>query len=172
MLKLCVSCCYRSCSCLICVQQRKLFIVLSIRTGILSSPISRRRGRRRYTSRTYRQSRHQSVGPFKYKPQKKKQALRYTNIVIVTPANDTAIRVNTGNITVNVSLEPGLNHDRGDQIALYMDGNKVSEGSATQFNLDNIDRGTHTLKASVIDASGKAVISSTPVSFTLLRQHL
>ena len=75
------------------------------------------------------------VGPFKYKPQKKKQALRYTNIVIVTPANDTAIRVNTGNITVNVSLEPGLNHDRGDQIALYMDGNKVSEfrKSCVQF---------------------------------------
>lgn len=113
-----------------------------------------------------------NIRPFKYKPLEKKQALRYTRIAIVSPVNDTAIRVNTGNISVSVLLEPALNPGRGDQIALYMDGNKVSAGSATQFSLDNIDRGTHTLKASVIDASGKAIISSAPVSFTLLRHHL
>jgi hypothetical protein len=68
-------------------------------------------------------------------------------------------------------LEPGLNSDRGDQLALYMDGAQVSVGSSPQFELNNIDRGTHTLKASVVDNGGKAIISSSPVSFTILRFH-
>jgi hypothetical protein len=112
-----------------------------------------------------------SAGPFKYTPPKKEQPLQYTDIAIVSPANDTAIRDNEGNITVSVMLEPGLNSDRGDQLALYMDGAQVSVGSSPQFELNNIDRGTHTLKASVVDNGGKAIISSSPVSFTILRFH-
>ncbi len=112
-----------------------------------------------------------SVGPFKYTPLKKEQALRYTDIAIVSPANDTAIRDNEGNITVSVVLEPGLNSGEGDQLALYMDGAQVSVGSSQQFGLNNVNRGTHTLKASVIDTSGKTIISSSPVSFTILRFH-
>ena len=112
-----------------------------------------------------------SAGPFKYTPPKKEQAPQYTDIAIVSPADDTAIRDNEGNITVSVVLEPGLNSGRGDQLALYMDGSQVSVGSSPQFELKSVNRGLHTLKASVIDTSGKTIISSSPSSFTILRFH-
>jgi hypothetical protein len=112
-----------------------------------------------------------SAGPFKYTPTKKEQPQGYTDIAITSPANDTATRNNEGNVTVSVTLNPGLNSGKGDQLALYMDGAQVSIGYLPQFELKNVDRGLHTLKASVIDASGKTIISSSPVSFTILRAH-
>jgi len=110
------------------------------------------------------------AGPFKYTPLEKDVA-QYTNIAIASPANDTAIRDNEGNITVRVTLGPGLNPDNGDQLALYMDGAQVSVGSSPQFELKNVERGTHTLKVSVINTSGKPIISSEQSSFTILRFH-
>ena len=112
-----------------------------------------------------------SAGPFVYTPLKKEQGGPYTAITITSPENDAAIRDNTGNIRISVSVEPGLNPGRGDQIAIYMDGKQVAAGSSPQFDLENIDRGTHILNAGIIDAKGKVLISSPPVSFTLLRFH-
>jgi hypothetical protein len=112
-----------------------------------------------------------SAGRFEYTPSKKEEPQSYTEIAIVSPANDTATRNNEGIVNVSVSLEPSLNSGSGDQLALYMDGAQVSIGSSPQFELNNVDRGLHTLKASVVDASGKTIISSSPVSFTILRAH-
>lgn len=104
---------------------------------------------------------------FEYTPPQKEQPQRYTKLEITSPANDADIRENTGNVTVNVSLEPALH--AGDQLVLYMDGAKVSEGTGSQFNLTNLDRGTHSLSVAVVDASGKELKRSKSIEFHLKR---
>ena len=88
------------------------------------------------------------------------------SIAIISPQNDEAIRENAGNVSISVAVEPVL----GDEIvAIYLDGNEVSRGQATNVYLQNIDRGTHTVTAEVISAAGDIVTSASPVTFHLLR---
>ena len=101
------------------------------------------------------------------KPGPKPKANRYTNLKIVSPSDGQVHRDNAGNITVSAQVTPGL---RGsDKFVLYLDGNKVQSGSSPQFNLQNIDRGTHSVSIAIVDASGKSLLSSAAISFSLLR---
>lgn len=97
-------------------------------------------------------------------------AAPYSRVEIVEPANDAQIRENTGNINVSVVVEPG-GLGAGDRLVLLMDGQQVAEGQGqqTSFSLENIDRGTHQLKAVVRGHDGKTVHSSPSVTFHMLR---
>ena len=103
-----------------------------------------------------------------YRPPAKKVEAEepYQLITITSPANDTGLRSNNGDFTISVSLQPGLK--RGHSLVITMDGKEVSNGSSTSVSIKNADRGTHSLGARVIDAKGKALIS-TASSFSLLR---
>jgi len=93
----------------------------------------------------------------------------YTKLEITNPVNDTVVRDNAGNVTINVTLEPALNTDAGDQLVLYMDGARASAGTVNTFNLLNVDRGTHSFSVAVVNQAGEELLRSAPVSFTLLR---
>ncbi len=93
----------------------------------------------------------------------------YDLLEVSAPAQDETIRNNEGKVTVGLRLEPTLR--QGDVIELFLDGEKVPGGlSTTGATLSNINRGTHTVKARVIDASGQELISSQPISFFLRRE--
>lgn len=101
---------------------------------------------------------------------------KYTAISITSPANEASIRNNAGNITVNVSLEPAL--QPGHKLVLLVDGtSKPASDDATKddgstpgnFELSNIDRGSHSLVAQVLNEEGETMISSTPVTVYLHR---
>lgn len=82
----------------------------------------------------------------------------YDKIAITSPEYDATIRDNQGNLSVTTVLEPQLQTGLGHQLLLYMDGKPVSEGgSATAFNLENIDRGTHSLQAVAVDRDGNEI---------------
>ena len=89
----------------------------------------------------------------------------YTNLAITAPADNSAFHNNAGQITVKLALAPGL--QQGDSIVILLDGKEVGQGTSTALSLSNVDRGTHTLQASVKNADGTTMISSSPVSFTL-----
>ena len=92
----------------------------------------------------------------------------YKSMSIAAPANDEAIRSNQGLVDVSLTLQPALM--KGHRIRIYLDGQPASgELNTTQITLQNVDRGTHTLQASVIDAQGNEVIRSPSVTFHLLR---
>lgn len=91
----------------------------------------------------------------------------YSNIQIVNPAHDTAVRENAGNINVSVALQPALLNSH--EIALFMDGTEVARGRSPVFQFSNIDRGTHTLTAAVFDSTGRELARSDTITFTLLR---
>jgi len=111
-----------------------------------------------------------SAGKFKYTPPPKSPPPEYSRVAITSPDNDAAVRENTGNITVTVDVEPGL--QKQDKLQLHMDGKIVGSGDSTSFSLQNVDRGTHTLQAVVVDSSGKTLASSASVTFHLLRHSI
>ncbi|MCF6324856.1 MAG: DUF4124 domain-containing protein [Gammaproteobacteria bacterium] len=93
----------------------------------------------------------------------------YSSLQIAQPANEATIRDNSGNITVSVSSEPPLFIKKGHQITLLLDGVTISTSTSAQTMLPNIDRGSHTLRATIIDKEGTALITSNDSIFYLHR---
>ena len=92
----------------------------------------------------------------------------YTQALIVSPANDSAVRSNAGRLTVRARVDPPLRE--GHRLQLLLDGVPLGvEGQTSTFELDNIDRGTHSLQLQVIDDAGRVLFTGTPSKFHLLR---
>lgn len=92
----------------------------------------------------------------------------YGRVWILWPSDDEAVRANAGNVTVRIGLEPQRLRP-GDAVVLYLDGVPVVRASRLDIELENVDRGTHTLQAAVVDPAGETLVRSEPVSFHLLR---
>lgn len=99
-------------------------------------------------------------------PTPRDEPSQYKVLKITSPADGDAIEDAAGNLSVSVSVEPALSP--GHKIALFVDGNKTGEGGGS-FNLQNVDRGTHSLSAAILDNAGNELIRSGPVSVTLHR---
>ena len=84
--------------------------------------------------------------------------------------NDEAIRSNEGKITALARVTPELasNH----RFRWNMDGVAVKDVNSPELRLNNLDRGTHTLQAEIIDADGKIVISSETITFHMMRHRI
>jgi hypothetical protein len=95
-----------------------------------------------------------------------KTAPGYTDIAIVKPEMNATIRSNLGDVSVSIDLKPTLRP--GDSITLFMDGKELLKNKRqTSFALSGIDRGSHTLRATVIGANGEELISSKSTLFHL-----
>lgn len=90
----------------------------------------------------------------------------YKKILISNPKDGSAIRSNTGDVRISVSIEPSLRS--GHRILITLDGVELSKGTSTSASASNVDRGTHTVAASVIDSSANPIISISSV-FSILR---
>ncbi len=97
----------------------------------------------------------------------------YTEFYIASPQHDSAIRANAGTLTLTLSLTPPLNIKQGDKIMLSLDGQTVGKPSTQlSYTLTNLDRGSHTLSASLINASGAIIKVTTPITVHILRAHI
>lgn len=94
-------------------------------------------------------------------------ASTYTLLAIAQPEDGAALRSNNGSLTVAVNVAPRL--QPSDRIVLILDGQEVARGTGGAFALENVDRGTHHLSAAIRNHKGKTLMTSAPVSFTLLR---
>lgn len=89
---------------------------------------------------------------------------------IIAPADDESLWANDGNVTVSVIIEPALDTERGDKLLFVLDGNFVGEPlMQTSVQLLNLDRGTHSVSAAVVDSDGTVITDSAPVTFHLHR---
>lgn len=87
-------------------------------------------------------------------------------VLIVSPQQDETIRDNTGAVTVQMVLEPSLNVEAGHQLALLLDGVKQTGDSiASVLQLQDVDRGSHTVQIQVEDADGNTLATSNAVTF-------
>ena len=101
---------------------------------------------------------------------KKQPEKAYTEVSILSPQNDQAIRNDAGNVTVNVGVKPAL--QPSDNLVLYLDGKEIMLRKATAKAFSGLDRGTHTVRAAVKDANGTVQMGSSTVSFHLLRNSV
>jgi hypothetical protein len=98
-------------------------------------------------------------------PQESAAAAYYESVAIGRPANDATIFDNDGNIEVVLLVSPALRP--GDRTVLSIDGHPMPPRSETRFTLLGLPRGKHTFQSWIVDASGKKLIASTPITFTL-----
>jgi hypothetical protein len=105
-------------------------------------------------------------------PQDQEAISGYEKFQIVEPGNEATLRDSPGNVQVTLLLVPPLR--QGDQIIVSLDGASQSQLplTSTQFTLQNVDRGTHTLKATVVDNAGQAHAETQTVTFYLHRQSI
>jgi hypothetical protein len=70
-----------------------------------------------------------------------------------------------GPVNVQVNVDPRL--QPGHSMQILLDGVNISAEGSTSLSatLSQVDRGTHSLQAKVIDGSGETVVSSTTVMF-------
>ena len=90
----------------------------------------------------------------------------YTSMTIVRPKPGDSVRNNEGKVTVAIVLEPEL--QPGHRVTLLVDDRPLSATfDSVAVELSGVQRGTHSLRAVVADASGKRLIESSPVDFTM-----
>lgn len=89
----------------------------------------------------------------------------YSRFVIASPAPETTIRDNAGNVSMVVQVEPSLQVERGHRIQFMVDG--VDQGEPVDsagITFQNVDRGSHTLSARIVDADGTTLETTPPVT--------
>lgn len=95
----------------------------------------------------------------------------YGRFEILSPSPDEGVRANDGNVTISLALDPPLLP--GHRVVVLLDGRPVGSPDASlQVALTNLDRGTHRVEASVVNAGGQTLASAGPLTFHVLRVHL
>ena len=81
--------------------------------------------------------------------------ITYSVFSISSPGNDSTVR-NNGNFAIYLSIQPNLM--RGHKVRFFIDGQQIS-GSQTSLShqVENMSRGTHLLRAEVLNHSGKVI---------------
>ncbi len=107
------------------------------------------------------------------KAKAKPKPMPYQSLMITSPGDGETLRDNAGQVSVSVSLRPALQTRFGHRLELRVDGRPFAQaGTATHFQLQNMDRGAHSLVAVVLDKDGRVFASSPSVSFYLHRQSV
>jgi len=102
--------------------------------------------------------------PSPRRPRNPDGGFHYDSCSIVQPAQDQVL-IDVESVTVAVQPRPAKRG--GDRVELSFDGQAISATSPEQqeFKISPIDRGTHTVAATIRDSDGKSVCQSTAVSF-------
>jgi len=95
----------------------------------------------------------------------------YTSCEIASPMADEVFQ-NTFTVTAQLNVQP--TQRGGDQVVISLDGKPVPglPTVGTQFKLDQVDRGTHSLQASIQDNTGRTVCQSASVTFHVRQPNL
>ena len=79
----------------------------------------------------------------------------YNVFSVSTPANNSTVR-NNGNFTIKVSVQPNL--IKGHRVRFFIDGQAVAGPQrALSHKVENMNRGTHLIRAEVLNHSGKVI---------------
>jgi hypothetical protein len=97
----------------------------------------------------------------------------YENFVFLKPEDDATIRNNQGIINAELKLTPALRSRLNHRVQFYLDGEVYGKpGSSIRTTMSDVDRGEHSLTASVLDANGDSLISADPVIVHLHRESI
>lgn len=111
---------------------------------------------------------HEKIAPAPEEPTSAAlQELPYQEVTIASPSNDATLRDQQA-VDVSVATAPPLQTEFGHKVQLYFDGAAYGAPSeSTQFILQNVDRGTHSLAVAVLGISGRELARSADSVFHL-----
>jgi hypothetical protein len=99
------------------------------------------------------------------------EPFKYTGCAISRPSSDEVLP-NAFSVSTAWQIDPALRP--GDRVTVALDG-KLLPGvspTATSFTITPIDRGTHTLVVSILDANGRGVCQSPGITFHVQQTSL
>ncbi len=88
---------------------------------------------------------------------------------IVSPQPETTIHDNSGNLEVVVDVQPPMPGGGAYHLTILLDNQPAASGTRTHYAFTEVDRGAHTLQATVNTADGAVIVSSQPVTFYMWR---
>lgn len=88
-------------------------------------------------------------------------------IKIMSPRNDLIIPVGQRDLGIAITVTPQL--EEGHLLVYFMDGELLEETTQTNIIVKDAPRGIHTLAVEAIDADGRSLGTSAPVSVSLMR---
>jgi hypothetical protein len=97
----------------------------------------------------------------------KDEAYTYKSVRIISPKNDEGITHGGGNLSISIKTNPKLHKDH--RIRMLMDGKNVAEARTGSLQLTNIDRGSHTFQAVIVDQQDKILKRSRSITVHLFR---
>jgi hypothetical protein len=90
------------------------------------------------------------------------------SVTITDPANETSFPMGPGNFSVSASVSPAITE--AENLQLFIDGTPRDEPQKeSTWDLTNVFRGRHDLTVGVIDAAGKTLALSDPVTVFVFR---
>ncbi len=94
----------------------------------------------------------------------------YTALRFRKPAAGATVRESNDVLTIQLEIVPPLKSRVGHMLVVTVDGNNLSiHNDAGPFTISDLQPGSHTLKAQVIDAAGQVQVSSDIITVTLQR---
>ncbi|MEJ6656720.1 MAG: DUF4124 domain-containing protein [Pseudomonas sp.] len=100
----------------------------------------------------------------------------YRELSISSPAHDSSIRSNEGDLTLVIQTDPPLSGSH--LLRVVVDGTLSDAGvpgngaAVHQLTVQNIDRGSHQLAVAVVNARGEELQRSSPITVHLQRTSL
>jgi hypothetical protein len=91
--------------------------------------------------------------------------LPYTSLTITQPAPDQVFFGADANVTVAAELGGTLQSDH--TLVFFLDGNRVPSEGGVSAQVTGLERGTHFLRATVLDQNGAPLLSSEQVTFNV-----
>lgn len=101
--------------------------------------------------------------------EEKKAVVGYSAVAILKPDDEQAIRANGGSFPIEVVSQPALDAKSGHRYVIMVDGEKHAQSGNSKFNLNNMERGTHSISAEIHDKDGNALASSSSKTIYVLR---
>lgn len=90
---------------------------------------------------------------------------RYQRFAITQPKDGVTVFSNPGHVDVRVAIEPAAELAAGERLVLLLDGQEVAQVRGQEIVLDNVNRGTHELRARIVDSDGATIAEAPPVTF-------
>jgi hypothetical protein len=95
----------------------------------------------------------------------------YQRLEILQPEQNGTVRSSEGLVEVQLAIEPPLG--KAHYITFTLDGARASQPvQGSSFTLSDVERGSHVLQASVVDAGGRVMLRSDTIRFTMRQDSI
>ena len=102
--------------------------------------------------------------------EERKPVTAYVAVTIMNMQDDQGIRANGGVFPIKLASQPVLDNEAGHRYAIVIDDKQHQTSDKANFELQNLERGTHSIQAQVIDTDSSVLASSSPITIHILRR--